>query len=138
MDMLSSSRRLRPSIRDIASLTRRKSPAVSGLRSTIDMPNGAFSKASRNDSSLARTRVTRRALSIAMPAWVAYISSSARCTSSGRRPPSGRSTDRMPTRVPETEYIGANSASSGCQASGSSLTGVSGTHEVSPDRSGSV
>ena len=105
---------------------------------SIDMPTGAFSKASRNDSSLARTCETRRALSIAMPAWVAYISSSADWTSAGRRPPSGRSTERMPTRVPATEYIGANSASSGCHASGSSLTGVSGTQVARPESSGSV
>src|SRR5204863_5707736 len=44
----------------------------------------AFSKARRNDSSLASTRATSRAFSIAIPAWVAYISSSAHCTSSGR------------------------------------------------------
>ena len=138
IDSDSSSRRLRPSIRDIASFTRRNRPAVSGLKSTRDMPNGAFSKAIRNDSSLARTRATSRALSMAMPAWVAYISSSARCTSSGRRPPSGRSTDRKPTRFPDTEYMGANSASIGCHASGSSLTGMSGTQDVSPARSGSV
>ena len=44
----------------------------------------------------------------------------------------------MPTRVPATEYIGANKASIGCQASGSSLTGVSGTQLAMASLSGSV
>ena len=95
-----------------------RSPAS---RSTIDMPTGAFSKASRNDSSLAREPLGRagRCRWRCRPAW--RTSPAARAAARpGRRPPSGRSTDRMPTRSPETEYSGANSASSGCQASGSS------------------
>ena len=57
------------------------------------------------------------------------------------RPPAALGqVDRQEARrgSPETEYIGANSASSGCHASGSSLTGMSGTQDVSPARSGSV
>jgi len=48
-----------------------------------------------------------------------------------RRPSTGMSTDSTPIRSPSAAVRSANSASSGCHESGSSLTSMSGTHASS-------
>ena len=102
IDSVSSSRRLRPSIRDMASLTRRNRP--DGLRREVDQRHADRcvlegeaerllagphprdqSRVVDRDPGLGRVHLQQCALHLV-----------------GRRPPSGRSTERMPTRVPDT------------------------------------
>ncbi|CAM5339596.1 hypothetical protein SCALM49S_01427 [Streptomyces californicus] len=95
------------------------------------MPEGAYSKAWRKLSWLARSAccsrssrtsarcmlARRRALLMAMAAWKAYIWSASRPQAPGRRPLRGRSTDRTPIRCRcaaagrAGAYIGAKSRS---------------------------
>ena len=69
------------------------------------------------------------ALSSANPAWAATPASTSSSSSVGLRPESGSSTEMMPSSSPPPFSSGTNSASSGCQASGSSLAAMSGVNE---------
>ncbi len=105
------------------------------------MPLGAYSKACRKLSSLARrvccSRSKRtsarcisarsRALPMAIPACWLNIASASRPQAPGRLPLRGRSTDRTPSSSPPRLYIGANRQSSGCQASGCQSSAIHGS-----------
>ncbi len=94
------------------------------------IPLGAYSKAWRKLSSLARSAccsfsrrasarcisARSRALPIAMEACRENISSASRVHAPGRLPLRGRSTERTPSRSPPALYIGASRPSAGCQS----------------------
>ncbi|CAM5404485.1 hypothetical protein SSPIM334S_03356 [Streptomyces spiroverticillatus] len=108
------------------------------------MPLGAYSKAWRKDSSLARraccsrSRRTRarcmlersRALMMAMAAWEAYMVRASWPQAPGRRPPRGRSTEITPISSPSPPeaYIGAYRRSLGCHSSAKRGSGPSVCH----------
>ena len=87
-------------------------------------PIGLRSKATSQRCSASRRRPSDRCRArksaIATAAWLANSSSTVRCSCTGRRPEAGWSTLRIPSSAPSGPISGANSASSGCQASGSS------------------
>ena len=82
---------------------------------------------SRSDS-WARARSV--ACSIASAVDTAKPSRARQVAGLGRRPSAGRSTERMPTRAPSDPTSGANSASSGCQASSASTGSTSGIQVI--------
>ena len=82
---------------------------------------------SRSRSSDASARARRVACSMASAVDTAKPSSALQVAALGRRPSCGTSTDSTPTRRPSAPISGANSASSGCQASSASIGSMSGT-----------
>jgi hypothetical protein len=112
----------KPSASEVAWQTRSSSSRASEVRLRC-----ADTSSSRASASLFAFACRASCASCtALAAWSATATRTSISSPLGRRPEIGSSTERTPSSSPSEVRIGTNSASSGCQALGSSLTAMFG------------